>query len=521
MKTQLLIIFSIGLIGFVGITYAEESFDGYSSIDPPLSEVVAGQSTEMTIRFSYTSGSYALNDLTPIIEVNPSSAKQFVQVEVDPLEITQGQIKRIPVTLIVDPYIQHEKIFLSISYYGYHFQSDELQKSSWNDQIELDVKEILVPEPQPDEQVSENCGPGTVFQDGICVVEEQMSKTNSAGLWGGVSEIPSKISPLKQFKSGVPIDEIKCKENFVLLQKHIGSPACVKPNSVIDLIKRNWMTTEEIDGYAVDYDGDVKHLPFADICANEMKILLLTHSNISLPEDEFVMEDMELPSGMNQEDFERCAHETEFTKSRWNMVTMENPIVSSIPESSLRYHLSIYKNPKTMMQYVTPDFITIGPGEKVTWSNYDDITATMTSNDPAYPWSTGTILPDGYATITFNKTGIYEYHGKPGTNGVIVVMDDGGELLESKFSNVFGPSSPLIYADGLTPVLLYDNCERYVYWLNEHGKEQITLPEDYPRYPPWGNQIFPLVEFCTSNGEIVNTSDGNSVRWEFKVENEN
>ena len=130
--------------------------------------------------------------------------------------------------------------------------------------------------------------------------------------------------PRFQAENGVEPSKVKCNDGLVLLQKHSGSPACVKPNSVIDLIKRNWMTTDEIDGYAIDYDGDVKHLPFADVCTNEMKIILLTHSNIILPEEHFVIEDVGLPSGMNQEDFERCAHETEFTKSRWNMVSIEN-----------------------------------------------------------------------------------------------------------------------------------------------------------------------------------------------------
>ena len=109
--------------------------------------------------------------------------------------------------------------------------------------------------------------------------------------------------------------------NMVFLKKHNGSPVCVKPSSVIDIIKRNWMMTEDIEGYAVDYDGYVKHLPFNDSCTNEMKIILLVHSNISLPVDMFVLEDVELPSGMNQEDFDRCAVGTEFTKSRWNMVS--------------------------------------------------------------------------------------------------------------------------------------------------------------------------------------------------------
>ncbi len=144
-------------------------------------------------------------------------------------------------------------------------------------------------------------------------------------------------SPLKQFKSGVPADKIQCNDDFVLLKKYNGFPACVKQDSVIDLIKRNWMTTDQIDGYAIDYDGDVKHLPFADICTNEMRIILLTHSNIRSPEELFVMEDVALPSRMNQEDFEQCARETDFTKSRWNMVSLENPEPepSSLDEKNL------------------------------------------------------------------------------------------------------------------------------------------------------------------------------------------
>ena len=197
--------------------------------------------------------------------------------------------------------------------------------------------------------------------------------------------------------------------------------------------------------------------------------------------------------------------------------------VSSIPESSFsqRYHISIFQNSKTVIQYVTPDFITIGPRDKVTWSNYDTIPTAITSNDHGHPWSTGTILPNEYATITFNKTGIYEYHGKPGIHGFVVVMNDDGQLLESKFNEVFRNGSPLVYTEGMKPVFLYDNCKRYAYWLNEHGHEDIHVPEDYPRYPPWGNQIFPLVEFCTSNGELVKTVTDNSIRWEFKIENGN
>ncbi len=77
---------------------------------------------------------------------------------------------------------------------------------------------------------------------------------------------------------------------------------------------------EKIEGYAIDYGREVKHLPFADVCTDPMKIILLSYSNISSTDEEFTIEDVKLPFGMNLEDFERCAFETSFTKERSNMV---------------------------------------------------------------------------------------------------------------------------------------------------------------------------------------------------------
>jgi len=47
-------------------------------------------------------------------------------------------------------------------------------------------------------------------------------------------------TPLKQFKSGIPIDEIQCRESLILVTKHDGSPACVKPETKQKLIERGW-----------------------------------------------------------------------------------------------------------------------------------------------------------------------------------------------------------------------------------------------------------------------------------------
>ena len=46
--------------------------------------------------------------------------------------------------------------------------------------------------------------------------------------------------PLKQFKSGIPIEEIQCKENLQLVIKNNGNPACVKSTSLGKLYLRGW-----------------------------------------------------------------------------------------------------------------------------------------------------------------------------------------------------------------------------------------------------------------------------------------
>lgn len=49
------------------------------------------------------------------------------------------------------------------------------------------------------------------------------------------------LSPLKQFNSGIPIDEIQCKEGLELVIKSSdNTPACVKLTSVPKLIERGW-----------------------------------------------------------------------------------------------------------------------------------------------------------------------------------------------------------------------------------------------------------------------------------------
>ena len=49
-----------------------------------------------------------------------------------------------------------------------------------------------------------------------------------------------ELSPLKQFNSGIHFSEIKCDGNLQLTQRYDGTPACVKDETVFELIKRGW-----------------------------------------------------------------------------------------------------------------------------------------------------------------------------------------------------------------------------------------------------------------------------------------
>lgn len=49
------------------------------------------------------------------------------------------------------------------------------------------------------------------------------------------------LSPLKQFKLGIPASGIVCNSGFqLILKKEDGSPACVKPEDTIKLMARGW-----------------------------------------------------------------------------------------------------------------------------------------------------------------------------------------------------------------------------------------------------------------------------------------
>ncbi|MCH9659100.1 hypothetical protein K0U27_10535 [archaeon] len=66
----------------------------------------------------------------------------------------------------------------------------------------------------------------------------EVYRTNLLGDFEKVTDY--RTPTLKLFKMGYGIDEIECKENLFLIQKHDGSPACVTMQTKEKLIGRGW-----------------------------------------------------------------------------------------------------------------------------------------------------------------------------------------------------------------------------------------------------------------------------------------
>jgi plastocyanin len=79
-------------------------------------------------------------------------------------------------------------------------------------------------------------------------------------------------------------------------------------------------------------------------------------------------------------------------------------------------------------QQLNPQEITavLGINNTVTWINEDDVAHTFVSDDKNNPWMTGTMMPGQSASVTFNSTGIFSYHGMSGpwATGKVIVLDD-------------------------------------------------------------------------------------------------
>lgn len=194
------------LIGFViPQAFGSESFYGTSSFESVPSEISRHFPSTFEIKFQYTAGPWSLSDLVPVIEISPENTSSQVHLDFEPTGVQKNSIARIPVTITVDPTMEYEKIFLSISFEG-NGSNDVPFKSGWSDSLILYI------------------GP----RDEIGFLVE--------------SKVTEYLSPLKQIKAGVPIHLIQCNDDKILIHKiKTLSPACVFSDSDSTLIfERHW-----------------------------------------------------------------------------------------------------------------------------------------------------------------------------------------------------------------------------------------------------------------------------------------
>ncbi|RNJ75202.1 MAG: hypothetical protein EB830_06535, partial [Nitrosopumilus sp. H13] len=88
-------------------------------------------------------------------------------------------------------------------------------------------------------------------------------------LWlAGASEAYA-ISPYAQFESGIPLEEIQCTDEKVLLESPRGTPACVRESSVEKLVQRGFVLVPQITDEARPVDK--KPMTADDVDADKIK----------------------------------------------------------------------------------------------------------------------------------------------------------------------------------------------------------------------------------------------------------
>ena len=139
MKYVLLMIFAFSIL-MVSIPsiFATEYFHGTSSFENAPSEISRHFPSSFEIKMKYTVGPWGLDELTPVIEINPKSASSDVSIDFEPVSVYKGTVARIPVTVTVDPAIEYDKIFLSVFFEGMGSQN-VLFQSGWADSLVLPI----------------------------------------------------------------------------------------------------------------------------------------------------------------------------------------------------------------------------------------------------------------------------------------------------------------------------------------------------------------------------------------------
>lgn len=90
--------------------------------------------------------------------------------------------------------------------------------------------------------------------------------------------------PLKQLKSGTVLEDIKCKDTFVLIIRESNEhPSCVKPTTITRLLSHGWVTLEKFETtHPVMQHNDVL-IPQQDVMNHSINITNQIAINETLP----------------------------------------------------------------------------------------------------------------------------------------------------------------------------------------------------------------------------------------------
>lgn len=127
---------SVGL--FTPNAFSTESFHGTSSFENVPSEFSRHFPSTFDIKLQYTVGPWGLDEVVPIIEVFPENAASDVNLDFESISLYKNSIGRIPVTITLDPTIDYDKIFLSVSFEGTNSKMNKF-KSGWADSLILSI----------------------------------------------------------------------------------------------------------------------------------------------------------------------------------------------------------------------------------------------------------------------------------------------------------------------------------------------------------------------------------------------
>ncbi|MCV0373415.1 MAG: hypothetical protein K5793_07680 [Nitrosarchaeum sp.] len=120
-------------------------------------------------------------------------------------------------------------------------------------------------------------------------------------------------SPLNQYNNGIPFNEIKCNSGLQITQRYDGRPACVKPDTYFELIKRDWVSNAIKAIQSKDTDTEQTHT---------IKPVIRTGTDsgfcIGYCSKEFVITPEKITYTVSGRDVPDKTKEIPFSKSAWN-----------------------------------------------------------------------------------------------------------------------------------------------------------------------------------------------------------